>query len=426
MPAVITVGAQWGDEGKGKVVDFLAEQADVVVRAQGGNNAGHTLMVGGKIYKLTLVPSGILYPGKVCVMGHGMVIDPKVFVNEIDYLIGQGIDLTNLRISPAAHVILPYHVRQDELDEDRKGANKIGTTRRGIGPAYMDKFARIGLRVVDLLDREEFLLRLERNLSEKNALLEKVYGTSGFTLQEIAEPYLAYAERMRPYVAETVDIINDALEAGSSVLFEGAQGNLLDIDFGTYPYVTSSHPVAAGACTGAGVGPTKITRVVGVTKAYTSRVGDGPFPTELLNETGQWLRDRGGEYGTVTGRPRRIGWLDLVMVRYTARVSGLSDIALTRLDTLAGLPKLKVCTGYRVGDRISQQFPTGLKALAAVEPVYEDVAGWEDLGQPKRYEDLPATARAYVEMIEEITGVPVSIIGVGRERTEMLVRRQLF
>ena len=426
MPAVITVGAQWGDEGKGKVVDFLAEQADVVVRAQGGNNAGHTLMVGGKIYKLTLVPSGILYPGKVCVMGHGMVIDPKVFVNEIDYLIGQGIDLTNLRISPAAHVILPYHIRQDELDEDRKGANKIGTTRRGIGPAYMDKFARIGLRVVDLLDREEFLLRLERNLSEKNALLEKVYGTSGFTLQEIAEPYLAYAERMRPYVAETVDIINDALEAGSSVLFEGAQGNLLDIDFGTYPYVTSSHPVAAGACTGAGVGPTKITRVVGVTKAYTSRVGDGPFPTELLNETGQWLRDRGGEYGTVTGRPRRIGWLDLVMVRYTARVSGLSDIALTRLDTLAGLPKLKVCTGYRVGDRISQQFPTGLKALAAVEPVYEDVAGWEDLGQPKRYEDLPATARAYVEMIEEITGVPVSIIGVGRERTEMLVRRQLF
>ena len=426
MPAVITVGAQWGDEGKGKVVDFLAEQADVVVRAQGGNNAGHTLMVGGKIYKLTLVPSGILYPGKVCVMGHGMVIDPKVFVNEIDYLIGQGIDLTNLRISPAAHVILPYHVRQDELDEDRKGANKIGTTRRGIGPAYMDKFARIGLRVVDLLDREEFLLRLERNLSEKNALLEKVYGTSGFTLQEIAEPYLAYAERMRPYVAETVDIINDALEAGSSVLFEGAQGNLLDIDFGTYPYVTSSHPVAAGACIGAGVGPTKITRVVGVTKAYTSRVGDGPFPTELLNETGQWLRDRGGEYGTATGRPRRIGWLDLVMVRYTARVSGLSDIALTRLDTLAGLPKLKVCTGYRVGDRISQQFPTGLKALAAVEPVYEDVAGWEDLGQPKRYEDLPATARAYVEMIEEITGVPVSIIGVGRERTEMLVRRQLF
>jgi len=426
LPAVITVGAQWGDEGKGKVVDFLAEQADVVVRAQGGNNAGHTLMVGGKIYKLTLVPSGILYPGKVCVMGHGMVVDPKVFVGEIDYLAGQGVDLSNLRISPAAHVIMPYHIRQDELDEDRKGANKIGTTRRGIGPAYMDKFARIGLRVIDLLDRDEFLARLERNLEEKNALLEKVYGTSGFQLDEIAGPYLEYAERMRPYVAETVDIINDALEAGQRLLFEGAQGNLLDIDFGTYPYVTSSHPVAAGACIGAGVGPTKITRVVGVVKAYTSRVGDGPFPTEQENETGQWIRDKGGEYGTVTGRPRRIGWLDLVMVRYTARVSGLSDLALTRLDTLAGLPKLQVCTGYRMGGQETRQFPTGLKALGAVEPVYKEMAGWEDLGHPQTYNDLPPAARAYVELIEDVTGVPVSIIGVGRERTEMLVRRQLF
>lgn len=426
MPAVVTVGAQWGDEGKGKVVDFLAEQADVVVRSQGGNNAGHTLVVGGKLYKLTLVPSGILYPGKTCIMGHGMVIDPKVFVNEVAYLEREGADVSPLRISPAAHVIMPWHIRQDELDEDRKGANKIGTTRRGIGPAYMDKYNRTGIRIVDLIDKDEFLAKLERNLAEKNQLLDKVYGAPGFTLDEIAGPYLEYAERIRPFVDETVDIIGDALDANQNVLFEGAQGTLLDIDFGTYPYVTSSHPVAAGACIGAGVGPTRISRVVGVTKAYTSRVGEGPFPTELLDQTGQWIRDQGGEYGTVTGRPRRIGWLDLIMVRYTVRVSGLTDIALTRLDTLAGLPTLKVAVGYQVNGHESKSFPTGLKGLAKVEPVYKEMEGWGSLDGVKTYEDLPAAARAYVELIEEVTGVPVSIIGVGRDRTAMLVRRNLF
>lgn len=432
MPAVVVMGAQWGDEGKGKFVDLLASQADVVVRATGGSNAGHTVWSHGQQYKLHQVPSGILYPGTLCLIGHGVVLDPGKLLEELDTLKGQGVDTSNLRISGGAHVVFPYHERLDGAEEDRKGANKIGTTRRGIGPAYMDKFARTGIRLIDLLDKEEFLPKLTAQVKAKNELLEKVYGLPGFTVEEIAEPYLEAAEKLRPYLANTVEMVNDALDEGKNVLFEGAQGHLLDIDFGTYPYVTASHPIAAGSIIGAGVGPTKVKRVVGVVKAYTSRVGEGPFPTELLDKTGDMIREKGHEYGTTTGRPRRIGWLDLVMVRYACRVSGITDLAVPHLDTLAktGLKKLKVCVGYRLPDgTVSREFPMGLKALGQVTPVYEELENWEwseALSQAKRFEDLPEGAQKYVNLIEEFTGVPVSILGVGSERTQAIYRSEIF
>lgn len=427
MPAVVVVGAQWGDEGKGRVVDFLAEQADAVVRYQGGNNAGHTLIVDGKTFKLHLIPSGILYPDTLCVIGHGVALDPGVLVDELDRLAAGGVDTSGLRISAAAHLIMPYHIRLDELEEDQKGPNKIGTTRKGIGPCYMDKFARTGLRVVDLLDADHFKSRLTQLLEQKNALIERVYGGQPFTVDEIAEPYLRYAERLRPYVANTVELLNEAIDAGQNVLFEGAQGNLLDIDFGTYPYVTSSHPVAGGACVGAGIGPTKVSRVVGVVKAYTSRVGEGPFPTELHDETGDWIREQGHEFGTTTGRPRRIGWLDLVMVRYAVQISGLTDLAITRIDTLAGLDKLQVCVGYKVNGEVTRAFPVGLAALGQVEPVYKEFAGWQgDLSGVTRFEELPEAAQTYIAFISEYLGVPVSFIGVGPQREQCIVVRNPF
>jgi len=427
VATVAVVGAQWGDEGKGKIVDYAAERADLVVRYQGGNNAGHTVVVGEREYKLHLIPSGVFYPGKICVIGNGVVLDPAVLAHELDYVAEQGVTRPQLRISPAAHVIMPYHIRLDEVDEDRKGKNRIGTTRRGIGPCYMDKFARVGIRVDDLLDRERFLELLDRNLAEKNPLLEKVYGVGGFTAQEIAEPYLAYAERIRPFVADTVAIINDAIDAGKNVLFEGAQGTLLDIDFGTYPYVTSSHPIAGGACVGAGVGPARIGTVIGVVKAYTSRVGDGPFPTEQLNDTGDWIRERGHEYGTTTGRPRRVGWLDTVIVRYAARLSGLTGLAVTRLDTLGGLETVKICTGYRLGDRVTRDFPQSIKTLAQCEPVYEEMPGWqEDLSRLTRYDDLPTTAKAYLQRVRELTGVDLALVSIGRNRTQTVELTPLF
>jgi adenylosuccinate synthase len=432
MPVVVVMGAQWGDEGKGKFVDLLAAQAGMVVRATGGSNAGHTVWANGQQYKLHQVPSGILYPGTSCIIGHGVVIDPGKLLQEMAYLTEKGVNLANLRISAGAHIVFPYHIRLDEAEEDRKGANKIGTTRRGIGPAYMDKFARIGIRLVDLLEKEIFLEKLAGVVASKNELLEKVYGMPGFTVEEIAEPYLAFAEQLRPYVANTVELVNDAIDAGDSVLFEGAQGHLLDIDYGTYPYVTASHPIAAGAIIGAGVGPTKVDRVVGVVKAYTSRVGEGPFPTELSGDVADIIREKGHEYGTTTGRPRRIGWLDLVMVRYACRVSGITDLAVPHLDTLAktGLKSLKICVGYRLPDgTVSKEFPIGLKALAQVEPVYEELPNWEwreGLSQVKRFEELPAGAQQYVHLIEEFTGVPVSVLGVGSERTEAIYRAEVF
>ncbi len=432
MPVVVVMGAQWGDEGKGKFVDLLAAQGEVVVRATGGANAGHTVWANGQQYKLHQVPSGILYPGTLCVIGHGVVLDPAKLLEEMDYLAGKGVDLSNLRISGGAHVVFPYHIRLDEAEEDRKGANKIGTTRRGIGPAYMDKFARVGIRLVDLLDKEEFLPKLAAQVEAKNYLLDRVYGLPGFTVEEIAEPYLEYAERLRPFVANTVELVNDAIDEGKNVLFEGAQGHLLDIDYGTYPYVTASHPIAAGAIIGAGVGPTKIDRVVGVVKAYTSRVGEGPFPTELYDETGTLIREHGHEYGTTTGRPRRIGWLDLVMVRYACRVSGITDLAVPHLDTLAKtqVETLKVCIGYRMPDgTVTKEFPVGLKALAQVTPVYEELPNWEwneSFSSVKTLEELPAGAQRYVKLIEEFTGVKVSILGVGSERTQAIYRDDIF
>ncbi len=432
MPVVVVMGTQWGDEGKGKFVDLLAAKADVVVRATGGANAGHTVWANGQQYKLHQIPSGILYPGTLCVIGHGVVLDPGKLIQEMEYLEGKGVDLSYLRISGGAHIVFPYHIRLDEAEEERKGANKIGTTRRGIGPAYMDKFARVGIRLVDLLDKDEFIPKLKAQVEAKNQLLERVYGLTGFTVEEIAEPYLEYAERIRPYVANTVELVNDAIDQGQHVLFEGAQGHLLDIDYGTYPYVTASHPIAAGAIIGAGIGPTRVTRVLGIVKAYTSRVGEGPFPTELLDETGDIIRDKGHEYGTTTGRPRRIGWLDLVMVRNACRVSGITDLAVPHLDTLAktGIPTLKVCVGYRLPDgTVTREFPVGLKALAQVTPVYEEVPNWEwheDLAKTTRLEDLPEGAQRYVRLIEEFTGVPVSILGVGSQRTEAIYRTEIF
>ncbi|MGE5675740.1 MAG: adenylosuccinate synthase [Mycobacterium leprae] len=432
MPVVVVMGAQWGDEGKGKFVDALAQRADVVVRATGGSNAGHTVWANGRQYKLHQVPSGILYPGTQCIIGHGVVLDPGKLIEEMAELAAAGVDLSSLRISGGAHIVFPYHVALDEAEEDRKGAGKIGTTRRGIGPAYMDKFARVGIRLIDLLDPEEFLPKLQAQVEAKNQLLDRVYGRKGFTVEEIAEPYLKYAEQLRPYLANTVELVNDAVDAEKNVLFEGAQGHLLDIDYGTYPYVTASHPIAAGAIIGAGVGPTKVTKVVGIVKAYTSRVGEGPFPTELLDETGELIREKGHEYGTTTGRPRRIGWLDLVMVRFACRVSGITDFAVPHLDTLAktGLKKLKVCVGYRLPDgTVSKEFPVSLKALGQVTPVYEEVDNWEwndSMANAKSLEQLPVGAQKYVRLIEEFTGIPVSILGVGSERTQTIYRADMF
>jgi len=427
MPAVVLIGAQWGDEGKGKITDYLAEKADVVVRYQGGNNAGHTVVVGEQEFKLHLIPSGILYPGTTCVIGNGVVIDPKVLVKELEYLKARNIDTNNLRVSDRAHLIMPYHIRLDELEEERKGANKIGTTRKGIGPAYMDKAARVGIRVVDLLDKEEFAEKLKRNLQSKNNLFERVYEVEGFEFQAIYDEYLAYAEKIKHLVADTSVIIHDALDAGKNVLFEGAQGTLLDLDHGTFPYVTSSHPVAGAACIGAGVGPTDISKVIGVVKAYTTRVGEGPFPTELTDEMGDLIRQVGHEFGTTTGRPRRCGWLDCVILRYAARVSGLDSIAITKLDVLDQIEKIKVCVGYKYNGTELRDFPSSLKVLAQCEPIYEEMDGWmTDTTGARSFEDLPPKAQKYIKRITELIGVKSAIIAVGPKREQTIVLETIF
>ena len=427
MPAVVVVGTQWGDEGKGKVTDYLAREADVVVRYQGGPNAGHTVVVDGQEFRLHLIPSGILYPGKVCVVGNGVVVDPEVLVGEIEYLQSCGRDVSGLRVSARAHLVMPYHRILDALQEQALGERKIGTTLRGVGPAYMDKAARVGLRVGDLLEPAAFRARLEHNLADKNRFLRHVYGAEPLKLEEVLEPYLAWGERLRPYVVETAPLINRAIDAGQKVLFEGAQGTLLDLDHGTYPYVTSSHPVAGGACIGAGVGPTRIDRVIGVVKAYTSRVGDGPFPTELRGEEGDLVRTRGHEYGTTTGRPRRVGWLDAVMVRYAALLSGLDGIAITRLDVLATLPRVKVAVAYRHGGREIEEFPSSLKVLQECEPVYEELPGWPEIpGTARSFDDLHPHARRYVEFVSQITGLPVVLVSIGRERGQTISLAPVF
>ncbi|MDE0639718.1 adenylosuccinate synthase [Bacillus sp. CNPSo 3703] len=427
MSSVVVVGTQWGDEGKGKITDFLSENAEVIARYQGGNNAGHTIKFDGVTYKLHLIPSGIFYKEKTCVIGNGMVVDPKALVTELAYLHERNVSTDNLRISNRAHVILPYHLKLDEVEEERKGANKIGTTKKGIGPAYMDKAARVGIRIADLLDREVFEEKLARNLEEKNRLLEKMYDTEGFKIEDILDEYYEYGQQVKKYVVDTSVVLNDALDEGRRVLFEGAQGVMLDIDQGTYPFVTSSNPVAGGVTIGSGVGPTKIQHVVGVSKAYTTRVGDGPFPTELHDEVGDQIREVGREYGTTTGRPRRVGWFDSVVVRHARRVSGITDLSLNSIDVLTGIEKLKICVAYKLNGEITEEFPASLNELAKCEPVYEEMPGWtEDITGVKNLSELPANARHYLERISQLTGIPLSIFSVGPDRSQTNVVRSVY
>ncbi|MEC0243845.1 adenylosuccinate synthase [Paenibacillus dokdonensis] len=419
MSTVVVVGTQWGDEGKGKITDFLAESADVVARYQGGNNAGHTILIDGKKYKLSLIPSGVFYSDKVCVIGNGMVINPAALIEEINYIHDNGFTTDNLVISDRAHVIMPYHMVLDGLEEDRKGPNKIGTTRKGIGPCYMDKAARNGIRIADLMDPEEFELKLRHQMKEKNQVIQQMYDAEPLDVEEVLQKYLEYAEFIRKYVTDTSVVLNDAIDEERKVLFEGAQGVMLDIDQGTYPYVTSSNPSAGGVCIGSGVGPSKISQIIGVAKSYTTRVGDGPFPTELNNEIGDYIREKGHEYGTVTGRARRVGWFDTVVVRHARRVSGLTGLSLNSLDVLTGLDTVKICTGYKYRGEIITHYPASLKMLAECEAVYEEMPGWnEDITEAKTLEDLPETTRNYVKRVSELTSIPIAIFSVGRNRSQ--------
>lgn len=419
----IVIGTQWGDEAKGKVVDYLAEDADYVIRYNGGNNAGHTVVVDGETYKFHLVPCGILHSHAICVIADGEVIDPKVLTTELDDLTARGISVDGLRISLNTHVVLPYHLALDRLEEAHKGGNAIGTTARGIGPAYADKASRIGIRAAEFVDPNRFRARLGENLRVKNDLITKVYGGEPLSEKEILDEYVSYAARIEQYVTNTTYLVNEAAAAGRKLLFEGAQGTLLDIDYGTYPYVTSSHTVAGGALLGTGVGPRSIDEVFGVSKAYTTRVGAGRFPTELADETAEYIRERGHEYGTTTGRPRRCGWLDTVAVRYSAKVNGLTDLAITLLDVLSGLDSLKVCRAYRCDGVETTRFPGDWDAVVECEPVYDELPGWhEEISDVRRYQDLPQNARDYIKHVEQLAGVPVKLISVGADRTATIVR----
>lgn len=427
MSTVVLIGAQWGDEGKGKITDFLAEKADVVVRYQGGNNAGHTVVVGETEYKLHLIPSGILYPGTTCVIGNGVVIDIEVLLKELAYLKERRIDTSTLRISANAHVIMAYHKILDELEEERRGDKKIGTTKRGIGPCYMDKYARAGIRIGDLLDKDDLAEKLEVVLEQKNHLLEKVYGVKGLEFKELLETCYNYGQQIKEMVTDTSLLINESCEEGKNILFEGAQGTLLDLDHGTYPFVTSSHPIAGGACVGAGIGPTKINKVLGVVKAYTTRVGEGPFPTELNDEVGEAIRKAGWEFGTTTGRPRRCGWFDVVMFKYAVRISGIGHVALTKLDVLDKIDTIKICIGYKYRGETLTSFPSSLKMLAECAPIYEEMPGWlEDTSGARTLADLPQKAQSYIKRIEELTGVKAAIIAVGPKRDQTIVVENLY
>jgi adenylosuccinate synthase len=421
MPGIVIVGAQWGDEGKGKITDLLAERADAVIRFQGGNNAGHTIVRHGETWKLHLMPSGILYPGKTCIIGNGVVIDPKVLTDELDELRRRGVDTSGLRISANAHMIMPYHMMLDDAGEARLGKLKIGTTRRGIGPAYADKASRIGIRVQDLLDEKILKKKIVAALEPKRLSLRPFARDPRLDLQTLTEEYLAYGRRLSEHIADTTSLVWDLLDHGETVIFEGAQGALLDIDHGTYPFVTSSNPIAAAACVGSGAGPKDIDEIWGIAKAYSTRVGSGPFPTELHDELGDALRTRGGEFGTTTGRSRRIGWLDLVALRYAARLNSLTALAVTKLDVLSGLERIKVCTRYRGEDGAEfATFPYHQSVLHHVTGEYVELPGWsEDISDARSEEELPENARAYLRYIEEFVGVPIVLVSVGpgREQT---------
>ncbi len=422
MSTVVVTGTQWGDEGKGKIVDYLAQQADTVVRFQGGSNAGHTVVVDGEAYKLRLMPSGILFKGAHCVVGNGVAFDPMIMLEEMDGLAERGIDLSGIRISNRAHVVLPYHRIMDGIGDDARGKNKIGTTKRGIGPCYMDRDNRIGIRVCDLMDDEEFAKRLQENLEIKNKELKLLYDHEPLSYDEILKEYKGYADRLRPYVCDTIALLNEEIKAGRKILFEGAQATMLDIDYGTYPYVTASHPISGGVAVGAGVAPNRIDKVVGIVKAYCTRVGEGPFPTEQLNAIGEKIREEGHEYGVVTGRPRRTGWLDACVVRYAGLISGIDYMAVTRLDILDKFEEIKMCVAYKYKGEILNEIPASLKVLADVEPVYETFAGWNtDISKIRKYEDLPENAKKYLERMAEVTGIKLGIVSVGPNRDETIV-----
>lgn len=427
MSSIVVVGTQWGDEGKGKITDFLAEQADVIARFSGGNNAGHTIQFGGETYKLHLVSSGIFYKDKLAVIGNGVVVDPVALLKELDGLNERGISTDNLRISNRAQVILPYHLAQDEYEERRRGDNKIGTTKKGIGPAYVDKAQRIGIRMADLLEKETFERRLKENIEYKNACFKGMFNETCPTFDEIFDEYYAAGQRLKDYVTDTAKILDDANVADEKVLFEGAQGVMLDIDHGTYPFVTSSNPVAGNVTVGTGVGPTSVSKVIGVCKSYTSRVGDGPFPTELFDEDGHHIREVGREYGTTTGRPRRVGWFDSVVLRHSRRVSGITDLSINSIDVLTGLDTVKICTAYELDGEKITEYPANLDQLRRCKPIFEELPGWtEDITGCRSLDELPENARNYLERISELCGVHISIFSVGPDREQTNLLEQLW
>ncbi len=423
MPVTVVIGSQWGDEGKGKIVDLLSREIDVVARYQGGANAGHTIMWGDKTFVLHLVPSGIFHDGVKCVIGNGVVIDPGALLEEIGMIKRLGYDIDDrLFISHNAHLIMPYHKKVEEARERARDAGAIGTTGRGIGPAYMDKFARTGIRVVDLLDRDVLRKKLKVAIEEKNAILKGVYGADQLNVDAITEEYVEFDKLIDPFVTDTSQYLGQQLKSGAHVLAEGAQGSLLDVDFGTYPFVTSSHPTVGGCCTGLGIPPTEIKRVIGIVKAYSTRVGNGPFPTELDDETGEQLRSKGHEFGATTGRPRRCGWLDLVALRYTSMINGFTDLAITKLDVLTGTPEIKACTAYDVEGRMTERFPSEVQTLEKVAPVYEAFDGWdEDITGLTSFEELPESARTYLSAVSDYLEVPISTISTGPKRDQTIL-----
>lgn len=428
MSTLSVLGAQWGDEGKGKITDYLAEKADFVVRYQGGDNAGHTVKVGDKEYKLHLIPSGIFYEDSQCIIGNGVVVNPKSLVEEIKYLAEKGLSVENLKVSDRAHIIFPYHLKLDELEEKKKGELKIGTTVKGIGPCYRDKVDRIGLRICDAFYENSFEEKLRKNIREKNEIIVKLYESEPLDEDSMVKEYVGYLDQIKKYVEDTSVLVHNGIKADKKVLFEGAQGTLLDLDFGTYPYLTSSHPISGGIPTGIGISPMSIEKVLGVVKAYTTRVGKGPFPTELFDETGDAIREKGHEYGTTTGRARRCGWLDIVMLRYACRINGLTDIAVTRLDTLGGFDKIKICTGYELEGKVTSDFPASLETLAKCKPIYEELEGWDEkemIGIDD-FDSLPENAKKYIERIEALTETRVSIVSIGPRRNETIIRYELI
>lgn len=423
MGSKVVIGGQWGDEGKGKIVDILAKESQAVVRYAGGNNAGHTLVVDGKKFALHLIPSGILYPNKLCIIGNGVVVDPKVLLEEIDMLHKEGVSTDNLRISNRAHIIMPYHKELDGLQESFRGEGSIGTTKRGIGPCYSDKTERSGIRMCDLQNPKTFSEMVKTNLKLKNLIIEKVYGGTPLDENQIITEYLGYADKLKKYVIDTETLIYDMLKDNKNVLFEGAQSTLLDLDFGTYPYVTSSHPATGGVSIGAGIGPTMINECIGIVKAYTTRVGKGPFPTELFDEIGDRIRERGQEYGTTTGRPRRCGWFDSVLVKLSVRVNDLASLVVNRADTLGSFEKVKICTAYEIDGKVTTTFPASVEELEKVKPIYEELDGWdENISHIRSFEELPENLKRYILRVEELCGTKVSMIGIGPQRGDVILK----